>query len=34
MADSSLRFVTDDIAQATWQAMGTMNGGEVISEGN
>jgi prepilin-type N-terminal cleavage/methylation domain-containing protein len=34
MADSSLRFVTDDIAQPTWQAMGTMNGGEVISEGN
>ena len=33
MADCSMRFVTDDIALATWRAMGTMNGGEVISEG-
>ncbi len=32
MADASLRFVTDDIALMTWRAMGTMNGGEVISE--
>jgi prepilin-type N-terminal cleavage/methylation domain-containing protein len=31
--DSSLRFVTDDIALATWRAMGTMNGGEVIQDG-
>jgi prepilin-type N-terminal cleavage/methylation domain-containing protein len=30
MADSSLRFVTDDIALVTWRAMGTMNGSEVI----
>ena len=30
MADCSLRFVQDDIALATWRAMGTMNGGEVI----
>jgi len=34
MADSSLRFVNDDITQPIWQAMGTMNGNEVISEGN
>jgi prepilin-type N-terminal cleavage/methylation domain-containing protein/prepilin-type processing-associated H-X9-DG protein len=33
-ADSSLRFVTDDVLQPVWQAMGTMNGGEVISEGS
>jgi prepilin-type processing-associated H-X9-DG protein len=32
MADASLRFVTDDIALATWRAMGTMNGSEIVSE--
>jgi prepilin-type processing-associated H-X9-DG protein len=32
MADCSLRFVTDDIALATWRAMGTMNGGEVVQD--
>jgi hypothetical protein len=32
MADSSLRFVQDDIALATWRAMGTMNGSEVLQE--
>jgi prepilin-type N-terminal cleavage/methylation domain-containing protein len=32
MADCSLRFVSDDIALATWRAMGTMNGGEVFQE--
>jgi prepilin-type N-terminal cleavage/methylation domain-containing protein/prepilin-type processing-associated H-X9-DG protein len=31
-ADSSLRFVTNDIALDLWRAMGTMNGGEVISD--
>jgi prepilin-type N-terminal cleavage/methylation domain-containing protein len=30
MADASLQFVSDDIALATWRAMGTMNGSEVI----
>jgi prepilin-type processing-associated H-X9-DG protein len=30
MADSSLNFVSDDIALVTWRAMGTMNGAEVI----
>ena len=30
MADASLHFITDDIALATWRAMGTMNGDEVI----
>jgi prepilin-type processing-associated H-X9-DG protein len=29
MADASLRFVTNEIAAATWRAMGTMNGGEA-----
>lgn len=33
-ADSSLRFVTDDIQQPVWQAMGTMNGGEAIPDGS
>lgn len=32
MADSSQRFVNDDIALAVWRAMGTMNGGEVVQE--
>jgi prepilin-type N-terminal cleavage/methylation domain-containing protein len=30
MGDCSMQFVTDDIALATWRAMGTMNGEEVI----
>jgi prepilin-type N-terminal cleavage/methylation domain-containing protein len=30
MGDASLQFVSDDIALATWRAMGTMNGQEVI----
>lgn len=34
MADCSLRFVTNEIALDTWRAMGTMNGGEVISDNN
>ena len=32
MADGSLHFVTNDIALATWRAMGTMNGSEVIQD--
>jgi prepilin-type N-terminal cleavage/methylation domain-containing protein len=32
MADSSLRFVVDDIDIATWRAWGTMNGSEVVQE--
>jgi prepilin-type N-terminal cleavage/methylation domain-containing protein/prepilin-type processing-associated H-X9-DG protein len=32
MADGSQRFVNDDIALATWRAMGTMNGGEIVRE--
>ena len=32
MADASLKFITDDIALTTWRAMGTMNGGEIVSE--
>jgi prepilin-type processing-associated H-X9-DG protein len=32
MADGSVRFVRDSITFASWQAMGTMNGGEVISD--
>jgi len=31
-ADCSLRFVTDDIASATWKAWGTMNGSENVPE--
>ena len=30
MADGSVRFVSDDIDFATWQAMGTRAGGEPI----
>jgi prepilin-type N-terminal cleavage/methylation domain-containing protein/prepilin-type processing-associated H-X9-DG protein len=29
--DGSLRFVADSIALATWRAMGTMNGAEVVA---
>jgi prepilin-type N-terminal cleavage/methylation domain-containing protein/prepilin-type processing-associated H-X9-DG protein len=32
MADGSVRFVRESINFASWQAMGTMNGGEVISD--
>jgi prepilin-type N-terminal cleavage/methylation domain-containing protein/prepilin-type processing-associated H-X9-DG protein len=32
MCDGSVRFVLDSIALATWRAMGSRNGGEVISE--
>ncbi len=31
-ADGSVRMIQDSIAQPTWQAMGTMNGDEVIAE--
>jgi prepilin-type N-terminal cleavage/methylation domain-containing protein/prepilin-type processing-associated H-X9-DG protein len=31
-ADGSVRFVADTIALATWRALGTMNGGEVIGQ--
>ena len=30
-ADSSVRFIKDTISLVTWQALGTRNGGEVIS---
>jgi prepilin-type processing-associated H-X9-DG protein len=29
-ADGSVRFVRDSIGLATWQALGTMDGGEVV----
>jgi hypothetical protein len=32
MADGSVRFVRDSINFTTWRAMGTANGGEVISD--
>jgi prepilin-type processing-associated H-X9-DG protein len=32
MADGSVRFVRDSINFTAWQGMGTMNGGEVISD--
>jgi hypothetical protein len=31
MGDASVRFVTNSVNTAAWQAMGTMNGNEVIS---
>jgi prepilin-type N-terminal cleavage/methylation domain-containing protein len=34
MADSSLRFVNNDIALATWRALGTISGCEVLQESN
>jgi prepilin-type N-terminal cleavage/methylation domain-containing protein/prepilin-type processing-associated H-X9-DG protein len=32
MADGSVRFVRDSVSFPAWQAMGTMNGGEVITD--
>jgi prepilin-type processing-associated H-X9-DG protein len=32
LCDGSTRFVSDDIALDAWQAMGTMNGGETVTE--
>ena len=29
--DGSVRFIKDSISLVTWQALGTRNGGEVIS---
>jgi hypothetical protein len=31
LADGSTRFVRDSITLATWQALGTMDGGEVVA---
>ena len=31
MADGSVRFVKDTVNMRTWWALGTRNGGEVIS---
>ena len=33
MGDGSVRFVRDSIDLASWRAMGTMNGGEVVNGG-
>jgi prepilin-type processing-associated H-X9-DG protein len=30
LMDGSVRFVTNSILQATWRALGTRNGGEVV----
>jgi hypothetical protein len=30
LGDGSVRFVSDTIALATWRALGTMDGGEVV----
>jgi prepilin-type N-terminal cleavage/methylation domain-containing protein/prepilin-type processing-associated H-X9-DG protein len=32
LCDGSIRFVTNAIPLATWQALGTMNGGEIIGD--
>jgi prepilin-type N-terminal cleavage/methylation domain-containing protein/prepilin-type processing-associated H-X9-DG protein len=32
MADGSVRFVSNSINQATWQAIGSLNGGEVFGD--
>jgi prepilin-type N-terminal cleavage/methylation domain-containing protein/prepilin-type processing-associated H-X9-DG protein len=32
LADGSVRFVQDSVAGATWRALGTMNGGEVVGD--
>lgn len=32
LADGSVRFVADNIANATWQALASINGGEVIQD--
>jgi prepilin-type processing-associated H-X9-DG protein len=32
LADGSVRFVSNTIPLATWQALSTANGGEVITE--
>jgi prepilin-type N-terminal cleavage/methylation domain-containing protein/prepilin-type processing-associated H-X9-DG protein len=31
-ADGSVRFISNNIALATWRSMGTMNGGEVLGD--
>jgi prepilin-type processing-associated H-X9-DG protein len=32
MMDGTVRFVTNSISQATWRALGTRAGGEVVGE--
>jgi prepilin-type processing-associated H-X9-DG protein len=32
LCDGSVRFVTNGIAWATWQALGTSRGGEVVGD--
>jgi prepilin-type N-terminal cleavage/methylation domain-containing protein/prepilin-type processing-associated H-X9-DG protein len=32
LCDGSLRFVTNNVSLAVWQAMGSMNGGEALSD--
>jgi hypothetical protein len=31
MADGSVHFIKDSVSRLTWWALGTRNGGEVIS---
>ena len=32
MADGSMRFVTNNISLTSWRALGTMDGGETVSD--
>ena len=32
LMDGSVRFINNNITQATWRALGTRNGGEVIGD--
>jgi hypothetical protein len=34
MGDGSVRFIKESVALPTWRALGTRNGGEVISSEN
>jgi prepilin-type processing-associated H-X9-DG protein len=33
LADGSVHFISNNISLANWQALSTMNGGEIITDG-